>query len=151
MILGVDPGMTGAIAWLTDQGELIEVMDMPTLDNRVDGRSLAEKIRFMATQEGDGYLYAVVEKVHSMPQQGVASTFKFGVAYGVALGVLDALGIPIKDVRPAKWKKDLGIGSDKEAGRLMAIDMWPTSKFVFKRKKDHGRAEAALIGHWSLL
>jgi crossover junction endodeoxyribonuclease RuvC len=90
----------------------------------------------------------IVEKVNSMPGQGVASTFKFGQSYGALLGVFGALKLRIVHVTPAKWKRSMGLSSDKEMARAMAIDTWPSSCNLFKRKKDHGRAEACLLALW---
>lgn len=143
MILGVDPGMTGALALAdVETGDLHSVIDMPTIENRVDGVAIRMWLNKFDID------YAVIEKVHSMPQQGVASTFKFGAAYGLVLGVVEGLGIPVTLVSPSKWKKDLEVGSDKEIARAAALEEWPTSNFIFKRKKDHGRAEAALLTKW---
>jgi crossover junction endodeoxyribonuclease RuvC len=85
-----------------------------------------------------------------MPGQGVASTFKFGQSYGSVLGLFGALKYNIIDVTPRRWKKDLSLTSDKEQARQMAINNWPDVSDLFKRKKDHGRAEAALIALWYL-
>jgi crossover junction endodeoxyribonuclease RuvC len=38
---------------------------------------------------------AFVERVSAMPKQGVTSTFKFGQANGVLIGILAALHIPV--------------------------------------------------------
>ena len=87
---------------------------------------------------------AVVEIVHAMPKQGVSSSFNFGVSYGIALGIVGALKIPSFHVSPGKWKKYFGLSADKEEARKLAIDKWPGC-LHFRHKKDHGRAEAALI------
>jgi len=66
------------------------------------------------------------------------------MAYGVAKGVIGAAGIRRVDVSPGKWKRHFGLSADKEAARALAISQWPKSEH-FRRKKDHGRAEAALL------
>jgi crossover junction endodeoxyribonuclease RuvC len=85
-----------------------------------------------------------VEIVHAMPKQGVSSSFNFGMSYGVALGVIGALKIPVVHVSPTKWKKYFGLSADKEEARALAISKWPAS-LHFRRKKDNGRAEAGLL------
>jgi hypothetical protein len=143
VILGVDPGASGAIAWLID-GRLEHVIDMPTADGRVAGALVAHEL----AEPGWEPHLAVVEDVHAMPKQGVSSTFKFGVSHGTVLGVLATLGVPVELVTPHRWKRHHGIGADKDRARRLAIERWPHAAGQFARKKDHGRAEAALIAAW---
>ncbi|NDC04371.1 MAG: hypothetical protein EBZ81_15760 [Betaproteobacteria bacterium] len=91
---------------------------------------------------------AVVEQVNAMPGQGVSSMFSFGQAYGVVLGVLAGLSIPATAVTPAIWKKALKLNSGKDAARAKAAQLWPSHAGEFKRVKDDGRAEAALLAYY---
>jgi crossover junction endodeoxyribonuclease RuvC len=91
---------------------------------------------------------AVVELVNAMPGQGVTSMFAFGHAFGLACGVLAGMGIPCELITPAKWKRDLKVNPGKDGSRLMAMTLWPEHAGEFKRVKDDGRAEAALIAKW---
>lgn len=142
-IMGVDPGATGAVGfYLPSVPDKIGAEDMPTAGRDVDAPQLARIIRKF------GPAIAIVEQVNSMPGQGVASTFRFGRSYGTALGVIGALEIPCVFVPPSKWKRHFGLPADKEAARALAIQLWPSSAH-FERKKDHGRAEAALIARWA--
>ena len=138
-IMGLDPGFSGAIAfYYPEKPQLIAAYDMPVADRRINGAALYDLIRQHSPD------MAVVEAVHAMPKQGVSSTFNFGVSYGTALGVIGALKIPVVHVSPAKWKKYFGLSADKEESRGLAIDKWPAC-LHFRRKKDNGRAEAALM------
>ena len=76
--------------------------------------------------------------------------FHFGQSYGTILGVIGALVIPVRRVSPAKWKKALGLNSDGETSRARAIETWPEQAHLFERKKDHNRAEAALLALYGL-
>ena len=146
ILLGADPGKSGALAISSVVGEsllLRDVIDMPVENNEVSGAMLRHELLKRISPEE--CLMAIVEKVHSMPKQGVASTFSFGYGYGVLRGTLDALGFDITDVTPRVWKKAMGVGSDKEVARNMALDYFPDKSEFFQRKKDHGRAEAALL------
>lgn len=141
-ILGVDPGASGAISFYYPEApELITVEDMPVVDGSTDVTTLAQRIAMMTPD------VAFVEQVGSMPGQGVASTFKFGASYGAALGIIAALKIPLHLVRPQKWKKHFGLSSDKERSRALGLRLWPSTD-LFARKKDEGRAEAALIARY---
>jgi crossover junction endodeoxyribonuclease RuvC len=148
-VIGIDPGIEGAGTVLDTGGELIEVFDLPIVGEgagrRIDAANLADLIRAHAP-----YRLAVVEQVASRPGQGVSSPFKFGQSYGAILGVVGALAIPVRHVTPAKWKKALGLSSDGEASRARAIETWPTHAGLFARKRDHNRAEAALLGLYAL-
>jgi crossover junction endodeoxyribonuclease RuvC len=89
----------------------------------------------------------VIEDVHSMRGQGVASTFKFGRAFGAVEGVVGALDYPHVRVTPLRWKRRMGVTADKESSRAKAIELWPKARADFARKAS-GRAEAALIARW---
>ncbi len=107
MILGVDPGKSGGWAILTPEGARVGVMPLAGKD--LDLGALAVAWR--------GASYAVVEAVHSMPGQGVASCFSFGRSFGSVLGVLAGIGVPVELVTPQAWKKLIlpGTLKDKDA------------------------------------
>ena len=142
-ILGIDPGLSGAIAfYFPDRPGLIAAEDMPVAAGEVDAATLARQIRRFNPAA------AIIEQVGAMPRQGVASTFKFGQAYGTARGVVLGLGIPLHQVTPSRWKKHYRLDSDKEKSRALALRYWPASNH-FSRKKDDGRAEAALLARFA--
>jgi crossover junction endodeoxyribonuclease RuvC len=95
-ILGIDPGLTGAFAFFFPSApDRVATEDMPVVAGEVDCATLAARIIQMAPA------FAVVERVASMPKQGVASTFKFGQSYGAVRGVLAALQIRTHLVAPS--------------------------------------------------
>lgn len=87
--------------------------------------------------------YGVVEQAHSMPKQGVASSFKFGSYYGAALGAVAASFVPSKLVQSRWWKRQYGLTADKETSLELARQLFPDAPL--KRKKDADRAEALLL------
>lgn len=142
-ILGIDPGsVSGAWAAVHDDGSMT-CGDLPTVDRNVDGAAFARLVRALAPCR------AVVEQVSAMPKQGVSSTFSFGRGFGCVLGVLAACEVPVTMVMPGRWKRAFALDSDKEKSRALAIRTWPASA-QFARKKDAGRAEAALIAKWGV-
>ena len=146
MIISIDPGKTGAIA-IVDGPLLLDVCDMPICEKEIDAVSLGNIINMFAlTYQCDRMM---VERVSARPKQGVVSTFNFGVSFGIIKGVAGAFGIDTNYVTPQKWKKDLNLTSDKDHSRMLARELWPDFTDRFSRKKDDGRAEAALIGYWS--
>jgi hypothetical protein len=139
-ILGIDPGITGGLAFLFPTGEL-EVGDIPVVAGEVDVDTLVRQVRAFSPA------LAVIERANAMPKQGVSSTFKYGVAYGALRTVVALCNIPYHLVTPAKWKSHFRLDADKEQSRALAIQFWPGCGY-FSRKKDHGRAEAALIARY---
>lgn len=144
IVLGIDPGASGALAFYWPEAPgLVVIEDMPVVDGQVSGALLADAIRRYEPEQ------AVVEAVGAMPKQGVSSTFKFGFATGMIHGVLGSLGIPYSVVTPAKWKRHMGLTSDKEQARAMAIRTFPAIAPKFYRAKDHNRAEACLLAYYA--
>jgi crossover junction endodeoxyribonuclease RuvC len=151
-IIGIDPGKTGAFAVLDrESGRLIDVHDMPVAGQIISSKLLADLAhlyRFDSHPDRPGI--ACIEDVHSMPKQGVATMFSFGRSLGIAEGVFAGSGWSMRYVSPQKWKKALGLSTDKGVSRRRAIELWPSSSDLFARVKDDGRAEAALIAFWWL-
>lgn len=145
--IGFDPGATGAMAVIVD-GQLDEVHDLPAKDGRTDAGALYDLLEPI-TRRHDNEWTMIVESVHAMPKQGVTSMFTFGYNLGVIHGVCGTFTDDLMTVTPQAWKKKLGlIGSDKQAARSLAIITWPDMAEHFRRKKDVGRADAALIAYY---
>jgi hypothetical protein len=142
-ILGIDPGLTGAIALLTpDAPGVVSVWDMPTVLKTVDPAALAALIRDQAPDA------IVLEEVGPQPRDGVRQAFSFGQSYATARVVALMLEIPLHLVRPQPWKAHFRLrGGDegKEQSRALALRRFPASHASFARKKDHNRAEASLL------
>jgi len=134
---GIDPGANGGIAVATDTGEYI-AWRMPGRDE-----DIARLIRDIARDHAPE-LWAV-ENVHSMPGNGIASTFKFGRAFGFLLGVLHALGLPLVLVSPQRWQSGLGIRShgDKRVTKEAALRLKSDGKVT------HATSEAILIAEYA--
>ena len=151
-ILGVDPGFGGALAFLHSFGKL-EVHDMPVVEierngkrkRTIDAAAVAAMIRAHRPT------HAVVERVGAMPGQGVASTFAFGRGVGQIEGVITALAVPMDYVAPRVWQAALRVPKGKDGSRLRASELLPAYAGEWRRKRDDGRAEAALIALYALL
>lgn len=144
MILGIDPGLSGAIALLDRDGSLLAAHDMPAVDHAVSPAALRALIDALPGVPREAW----IEQVSAMPKQGVSSTFAFGRAYGIAEGVVSAMGIAVRFVRPHAWKSHHRVSSDKESSRALALRLWPSQAELFARKRDENRAEAALIARY---
>jgi len=146
MILGIDPGLSGAIAWVSDDGHLIGVADMPTVEV-VGKKKVSPQMLVALLEDYDDAKMVAIEDVGAMPGQGVTSTFNFGYSAGILAGVCAGLRMPTSFYRPAVWKRAAGVPADKGAARQMAQRFWPGCR-DFDRVKDDGRAEAALLARW---
>lgn len=126
IFLGIDPGCEGAATFIGFH--FIDVI-LP-FENATEA-DIANSLRQIAE---DHELFAVLESVHSMPKQGVSSTFKFGRAYGFVRGLLIALQIPFEDVTPQKWQKELGCMTkgDKNISKAKAQQLFPGVKITNK-------------------
>ncbi len=145
--IGIDPGMTGAIAILSAAGDLELVTDLPIVRDRslawVDGSALQT---MLLEAIGGRQSRALVERVSAMPKQGVASSFLFGVGFGSILSVIQAMHIPLEFVTPVVWKRSYGLSKDKHASLHKARLMFPTAELHLA--KHDGRAEALLIAEY---
>jgi hypothetical protein len=148
-VLGCDLGIIGAIAAVDDSAELTDVVDMPTLTDGPAGRRTINAPLLASIMSRWRARIAYLEYVAARPGEGAVGAFSFGRSKGVAEGVCAALAIPVAFVTPPSWKRAVGIqpGKDgaKDAARAEAIRRWPAHAALFARKKDDGRAEAALI------
>lgn len=146
MIIGIDPGNTGALAFMKISGE-VEVVDMPLMANGKKQQVNASELTKIISSRLQPNTRAIVEKVSAMPGQGVSSMFNFGMGYGVIQGVLAALGVPYTLCTPQRWKKAATlIGKDKDNARTLAQQLYPDAPLG--RKKDIGRADAILIARF---
>lgn len=157
LVLGLDPGLSGAIAVVAD-GVPVKFIDMPTRTRQsghgteVNVGKLQAELRGLRAEHRGAYCLAVVERVAGFRGQGGASQFAFGRADGQAVATIECLGIPILEVHPATWKTYFRLaGLEKDAARLLAINRYPAIATQLARKKDCGRADAVLIALWAEL
>ena len=151
-IIGIDPGLSGAIAIL-DDSKIKELFDMPVMpDGKKNKRQLNSALLVKLINNNIKSLentVMVVEQVNAMPGQGVTSMFNFGQTFGAIKGICAALGLPIFFVRPAKWKKHFElINSAKDASRTKAIEMYPAISEQLSKKKDVNKSDAILIARY---
>lgn len=135
--IGIDPGKTGGVAFLTPLHSVPIVHKMPA--------TVHELVTLLVEnwEENDMRGRCFVEDVHSMPSQGVTSVFTFGRGLGNIEGVLAALQIPIEWVTPQRWQKAMGCMSkgDKNVTKRRAHELWPTEV----KALTHATSDAALI------
>ena len=137
-ILGIDPGMSGAIAFYDGQELLIR--DMPVFQRnktkRVDCHALH---KYMQECEAD---HAYIEQVNAFGM-GASSAMNFGWSCGVIEALVASLNIPFTYVTPQKWKKAMQCPKDKDAARMRATQLLPQFADNWPLKKHSDRAEAS--------
>ncbi len=150
-ILGVDPGISGGLA-LIQGGTVLKAVPMPIVvivPPRGRKKSEIDMPRFLEYVGAWAPDFVVIEAQQAMPNQGVSSTFTTGKNFGVLLGLLEQATLPVYHVRPQAWKKALGVTSDKQTAFDRADEIFPGSREKFwRRKKDDGICEAALIAYY---
>ena len=142
-ILGVDPGLQGALA--TWDGKQLIVIDVPIMKARARGNeinlpALADVVAQLAPFET-----AYVERNSVRPKEGISSAQKNGLVAGMLLGCIAMCCRQINRPTPKLWKRGMKLTKDKEYSRTRAIEEFPDYYDLFARKKDHNRAEAALL------
>jgi hypothetical protein len=109
------------------------------------------------------HAHVVIEEAQAMPGQGTRSMFTIGLGMGVWLGILGALGLAHTRIRPAVWKRALGLTSDGACSQLQCVvsrrrqlvasacaaHLWPVYQLVeakilaLERQEAHRQARLA--------
>lgn len=151
-IIGIDPGLSGAIA-IIENGDLY-IHDMPVLEYDIEkGKKKRREVnvgRLFNILNSVHHPIAYLEGVAGRPGMGGTQMFAFGQSYGMIKACLTLAGIPYKIVSPQKWKRHFSLSRDKDQSRITAQQIFPDRAKKFSRKKDDGRAEAALIARYGL-
>jgi len=147
-VLGIDPGLTGA--WAVVNGDDLEaIQDMPVWKpgkrEMIDPRVLSDQLRMAEFGK------IIIEKAQPMPKQGVSSTFRYGRCMGIIEAVAYHFEVPVHFISPVQWKRKARlIKQDKDMSRALARTLWPKFDERFRKVKDHGKAEAALIAYFGV-
>lgn len=161
--VAIDPGVSGAVCSLDAETNEVRFFDTPTLNvkvgknfkNVLDAYRMVEILKMLS--EGREVM-VTIEKVQAMPgggerTMGATSAFSFGMGFGLWLGILAALGLPHQQIHPATWKSKVmsGMGKEKDASRLRAMQLYPRAAKDLSLKKHHGRADALMLARFSWL
>lgn len=147
-IVGIDPGLSGALAALDAQGRVLEVADMPVLTTG-NGRSVLDVVQLRALLLRLLPFRGVwVEQVSAMPTDSRVSAFSFGRSVGALEACCVLCALPLHRVSPQAWKRAAGLpaGAPKAASVETAQRLVPSSAPYLTRVRDHNRADAVLIG-----
>jgi len=174
MILGIDPGVSGALAVLDPHGPkdepvVVAAEEMPTVKRGVGNKRAQRgrreidlhRLAGLLRPDRDQIKYAMIEEVHSMPKQGVASTFSFGRSSMAPEAILAALEIPYIFVRPEQWKRTMQVSADKQEAIRKANQLFPEQTHLWRKPRRRGntrdnwlyhdgKAEAVLLALYGL-
>ncbi len=158
IVIGIDPGLTGACAVLDHNG-LRAVFDLPTMDipdvgpkalvkRKLDGRTLRKQL--LETCAANEPVLAVVEAVGVMAgkNNSIQTQGSLLRTLGAVENTLECLNLVVVYAPPKVWKGFYGLKAEKNEARVIAQALYPDAPL--KRVKDHNRAEAVLIAHWHL-
>ena len=167
--VGIDPGVSGALCELDGDTREVHFYDTPTVQYKSgktfkNALNIPECVLMLQQLSAGRDVKVTIEKVNAMPPRsfekdgerveiramGVTSAFNFGKGYGIWLGILGALLIPFDEVAPVTWKSTImaGMGREKDASRIKAMQMYPRTAPDLKLKKHHGRADALMLAEY---
>lgn len=136
--IGIDPGKSGGIAFANAKGTEHFAFGLRDMSPHDIFEELTEFVMFNDVR------HCYLEAVHSMPKQGVVSSFSFGQIYGILIGIVTAMSIPYTFIRPQEWQKHMQCrtGGDKNVSKRRAQQLFPTLKIT------HQTADALLIAEY---
>lgn len=151
--IGIDPGLSGGVAVIGPRMTAAARTPIIGTEKRTMNLAACGGLLRQYVEANSGGAFAVIEKVHAMPQQGVSSTFTFGKGYGAWMGILATLGIPYQEVTPQAWKKLMLEGADKEdkgSSINRAAGLFPYVNLIPEgcRTPSDGMAEALLMAEY---
>lgn len=162
IIIGVDSGITGAIAFLS-HNTLPDVVDLPTVP--IEGGSVTRRVHGPALRSLIRQHCPAGEPVMVVIEQlAGGGRNKDGSSRGNAMSVTsqidshvtvrtvcELLGLKPSVVHPRAWKKVYGLDADKKKALALARQLFPACAELLKRQSDHNRADALLIARWAQL
>jgi hypothetical protein len=160
LMLGIDTGLDGGFALLSESGNLRHKFPMPTMAaskkgrKTYDDRSIVEQIVGHAVvAECHGGLVVYCETLHPLPAKmgGGAANYHRHVWRGFKWLCM-GLRIPFVGVRPQEWQKEFGISGDtKKRAYEVASARWPNVDWRASGKcrvPHTGLVDAALIAEY---
>lgn len=161
-LIGIDPGMTGAVSWM-DDGEFRGTFDMPTYKDgkrsSIDGMVLSEMLAGILYPDGYNGVRVIIERIQPIKHdnekgggarsQGVYSAGKMMEAYGIIQGVVNGRGFPCERIVPQQWKRAHNLlKTKKDEARLLAMALFPDAVPHLSLVKHGGRADALLLANF---
>ncbi len=157
LILGIDPGKTGALAFYDPAADELETIDVPVLAAGAGSKTVVDEDALARIMAGRAIIvrHAFIERVNAMPKEGAVGAFSFGAAFGLLRMAVAAHLIPRTYVGAPVWKRAIGVPASKQGAALRASQLMPKHSENWTIKRLHcnqaqaaGRSEAALIAYY---
>ena len=162
-VVGIDPGLDGALAVLDlhQSGAILHLTSVhptPTLTVTIRKRPRREYdvpgmwrlLSDAVSPAGVDIALVAVEHQGPRPQEGVVSSFRTGVGFGLWRGLVAAACVPLAIVAPLAWRREYGlIGCGKRASIRIAVERFPSYPPALSRHD--GAADAILIAGFAAL
>jgi Holliday junction resolvasome RuvABC endonuclease subunit len=149
LTLGIDPGLSGALALYDPTTDTLVIHDVPTFQLKRNGKMKADvdlcSLAALADDLSRNYPQVYIEQVWARQGESPSSSFAFGKVYGCLLMAVAACKVRLEHVTSAKWKKALAVPAEKDGARARASALLPQHSTLWRLKSHHNRAEAALI------
>lgn len=158
IFIGIDPGLTGAVAAISPKGGVI-VSLVPTIKGEktkrlYDLESMKALVKNIGYEPRPDRRFVVLERQHAFPGQGSTSTFSIGRGFGLWEGILTGIGIEYITVPAQRWQKEVCPGKKGES-KIRAIQavlrLFPGTQLRVgtRSKKDHtGFADAICMAEF---
>ena len=144
IIIGIDPGAKGGIAIYDEIEHKMILHKCPETTREMSAILESAKVNALKNNQE---ISCAIEKVHAFPTDARSSAFKFGMNFGMWLGVLGANKISVLQVTPQRWMKDFQplpkIKKERKAElKRIASEILPENKITLMT------SDAALIAVW---
>ena len=149
IVIGIDPGKSGGLVVI--KGDKVSLHKCPKSTHAMSVILRQAKADAWIDEHN---IHIAIEKVWAFPTDARSSAFKFGVNYGMWLGIIGSLNLPFMEVPPQTWMKSYNpLPKDKKdrkkAIKDIAIDML-RDMFNNEQRVTYAVSDAALIALWCL-
>lgn len=150
-VLGIDPGLHGALVLINSEARKLACAAMPTRKEKRSGgkyKTFVDEDRLLQLIRLWDPDISWLEDVFSKRGDGHVGAFSFGEGKGILKGVLAGCGVPRRYVSPQKWKADLHVSTEPELITARCNELFPGCERLLKSE---GKREAAMIALWACL
>ena len=142
--IGLDNGVSGALAFLSDDG--VRTHLMPGI--KTGKRTLIDVQRLkMLLSEVEGIACIYIEKTKLNPAFGAKGNHGSGISAGRVTATLDLMQVPYVEIEPKAWQKAIGIATAPD--KKLAVMHWVRMRFpgigAEAWKRGDGRADALAL------
>ena len=149
--VGIDPGKSGGLVTIHSKNNECSMHKCQSTTQEM--ASLLRTAKNSAFADNLPILVAI-ERVHAFPTDARSAAFKFGMNYGMWLGIIGSLNIPLIEVTPQMWMKSYAPLPKIKQERKRKIKEIATEIFedVYNNENriTYAVSDAALIALWCL-